>query len=439
MALNNRESAIIQDTGDPGMYRYDRFIPRSYQRFITGIGEELKKGNNVILRIPAPNLNDNFLRSLQRIIREHAGPELEILDAGRKTDYKSLLSFLNDELSLRNKTDRKKNIQAHFKSESGTFSALILHGLDSWSEASQKQVSVELSHIVSFTRNEGRNRGRLEGRRFLALVSPLFNLPPDSEGLSILNWWGVTTPADHEFLFEEYINDRRESMPQAMYWWLKAISHSVGGDDPQLIEAIVERAPRTLDEVGEILLQHNPSKSRLGQSDYHRHFLFRKLSPDPGRAPSQKSDRRLWSLGLLAPNRYSLYHPVMLTLDPAILEKTIAMGQREVFFPLIDQVHAFITYVVEEKIGSLEHLFQDDPESDKKYEKILSEISFLHYSLQNLVKGSVQEFPETQSLCALSKLWTNIRNLSAHVRMLPYEYLEKAISHYESLYQSMIR
>jgi hypothetical protein len=417
------------------MYQYDSYIPRSYKRFILRISEELGSGNNVIVRIPEPNLNKEFIKSLQRIIRDYAGPELELLDGSKKTDYKSLISFLNDELA--NRTERKKNIQAYFKSEYNVFSAFTIYGLDSWSEASQKHVVGELNNIVAFTREQNKSRGQVEGKRFLAFVSPLFPLPPDQDGLTILNWWGITSPADHEFLFEEYVNERTLDSPE-MYFWLKALSLSVGGDDPQLIKTIVENEPVTLEDVKEILKNHPLSKLKTPSSSFERHLLIRNLFFEPGKPPENPQEQKLWSLGLLAPNRYSLYHPVMLAKDSVILEKTIAMGQREVFFPLIDQVHAFITFVVEDKIGSLEHIFQNDPDKITKYEKVQTEISFLHYTLQHLIKNTQLEFPETQTLCSLSKLWTNIRHQNAHIQMLPHEYFKKAMSHYKSLYLMMM-
>jgi hypothetical protein len=417
------------------MYNYSALLPRSLERFILKLSGELQKGNNVILRVPEPNLTQDFLATIHKVVRDNAGPEIEPLDAGKRTDYKSLLSFLNDELTSNRATQRKKNIQAHFQPENGHFSVWALVGLESWHEAAQKQVVKEFGEVIALTREQNRTQSRVEGKRFFAIVTPPFPLPPETEGLTIMNWWGVTTPADHEFIFEEFINELSPAQPQYMYWWLKALSLSVGGDDPDLIRTIVREAPLTLSAVKDILLEHPLSRNKKAMDNYSRHLLFRNLSPDPGKPPELPGERLMWSQGLLAPNRYSLYHPVMLTKDATVLEKTIAMGQREVFFPLTDQVHAFISFQVEDKLGSMEHIFQNDPDKDAKFEKIQTEISFLHLILSTKVKKTPKEFPELGALVELARLWTRIRHLNAHIRMLPHEDFKKAVCYFEDQYE----
>jgi hypothetical protein len=420
------------------MYSYDAYTPRSIERFIITISSELKNGNNVILRVPFPNLNREFISMIQKVVRDNAGPELDFLDASLKTDYKSLLSFLNDNDSLNRHSQRRKNIQSFFSPENGHYSVICVTGLDSWSEAAQKNAARELSELVNYTREQNRKNRRAEGRRFLVMVSPLFPLPPEGDGLSVMNWWGVTSPADHEYFFEECVNESKREHTQDVYWWLKSICFAVGGDDPDLIRNIVETVPLTLNDIEKILLNHPLAKNKKLQDSYFRHLLFRTLSPDPGKPPSALRERQLWSQGLLAPNRYGLYHPVMLTCDVVALEKTLAMGQREVFFPLVDQVHAFISFIVEEKIGTLDYLLRNDPNQESNREKMQMEISVLNYILIHQLRYTPQDFPELQNLINLGTLWTRIRHINAHVRMLPYEELKNAISSYDHMYQSLI-
>ncbi|MDR2339962.1 MAG: hypothetical protein LBF40_07515, partial [Deltaproteobacteria bacterium] len=355
---NTGQSLAFQGHGGLGndeeasMYRYGPYTPKSLERFILKLSRRLKEGSNVVLRVPSPNLNQDFLKTIQRVVKDSAGPELIPLDASKRKDSKSLHAFLNLELSSKRQARRQKSLEALFQSDNGHSAVYMITGLDSWIEPAKKKAASELSEVAANTLGHA-SKGKASGQRpggylFLAIVDPLFPLPDKNLGLTILDWWGVTSPSDHEFMFEGIMADHNPPHSQDMYWWLKAMSFSVGGDDPLLIGSIVREAPLTLIDVKGLLLSHPLAKEKLATDHFPKDLLFRNLSPDPGSPPERPSERRLWAAGLLAPNRYSLYHPVMLARDDKILEKIIAMGQREVFFPLTDQVHAFISYAVEE-------------------------------------------------------------------------------------------
>jgi hypothetical protein len=422
------------------MYRYGSYVPRGLERFVLRISQGLREGDNAILRIPAPNLNEEFLDTVKKVFKNHAGPQLVFLRADRSPDCKSLQSFLNDQLTQDGWERKKRNIQAHFGAEHSLPQAIALVGLESWAETAKASVQRELAEITAFTKDRGRGPAKVGERRFLAIVNPLFPLPPESEGLSVFNWWGATTPTDHEILFEELMAKRRDPHPTDMHWWLKALSLSVGGDDPWLIGAIVDEAPRTLGEVKALLLAHPLARNLRPTGPLPRHLLFRNLSPDPGPAPDNPLERTLWAQGLLAPNRYSLYHPVMLAMDmgDTFLEKTIAIGQREVFFTLTDQVHAFIYSVVEDRLGSMGNAFEDGPDKGEKLEKAQTELSSLFYTLIHYVRNTPKNFPECQALIDLAKTWKDIRNLNAHNKILPHQDFRTALGRYSALYQALL-
>ncbi|MDR2339604.1 MAG: hypothetical protein LBF40_05685, partial [Deltaproteobacteria bacterium] len=128
----------------------------------------------------------------------------------------------------------------------------------------------------------------------------------------------------------------------------------------------------------------------------------------------------------------------MLARDDKILEKIIAMGQREVFFPLTDQVHAFISYAVEEIIGSIEPLFGGGEEGAYKYEQAQTEIRFLRDTLKNLAIPAHPKVHELYELQHLATLWVYIRNLNAHIQMLRHDKLKTAMEYYAKLYKNVI-
>jgi hypothetical protein len=385
-------------------------------------------------------MSRSFFETVRRHVRDHAGIDMEFLDASKSAGSKSLLAFLNNEAPSRGQVRKKGSLKDYIKSGNGHFSVTALTGLDTWAEPAQDALAKELAGAAAITRDLNKAARRPEGMRLLLFVSPVFRSVQETEGLSVLSWWGVMGPADQEFLFEEFVRESPLHASNEMYWWLKALAFAVGGDDPALIRSLTEAAPVTLLGVKEVLEAHPLAQNKKSLDKNLRHLLFRSLSPDPGRPPQLPQERQLWSQGLLAPSRYSLYHPVMLLQDEALLEKTIAMGQREVFFPLTDQVHAFITFVCEEKIGSLANLFSGLPpkEAEEKYEHILSEISALRWTLINCVRYTTLDFPELQALIDLATHWIKVRHRNAHVRMLPYDTFRHAMSQYESLFQSLI-
>jgi hypothetical protein len=418
------------------MYKYSDRLPRSFERFVLKIIKRLQDGSNVLLRIPAPNLNPEFIKIFQRTNKRHAGPDTEHLDASKKPESRSLVAFLNSEGSRTGHGRRRQNITDHFKPQNGHFSVIAINGLDSWSQAAQENAARELVEIARYTKGLGKKSARAEGARFLAFVSPMFPVPADAGDMDIVDWWGVTTKADHEFLFEEYMFDRQEPYTQEMYWWLKALAFSVGGDDPSLIKAIADKAPQTIGEVKAMLLEHPLARNRKIMEGPQKHLLFRSLSPDPGKPPSSGSERLLWSMGLLAPSRYGLYHPVMLAQDEELLEKYMAIGQREVFFPLIDQVHSFFSYILEEKLGfPPEELYVDDPNREELTDKLKVEISGLLYTLIYRVKKTQHDFYECQSIIDVAKSWTQIRHQNAHTQAVPYGEFKRAFDSYEQIYR----
>ncbi|MDR1314602.1 MAG: hypothetical protein LBQ12_13170, partial [Deltaproteobacteria bacterium] len=216
----------------------------------------LAGGWNVVLVLPDNLRNTAFIEAAKKRLRSLGGPAMVVADASGSSDSTGLASLMSA-LPGADKRRKRKPFVEYFKpSDSDFLKITAFIGLETLSESAQGTAAKELAAAAEVS-SEGPGGGEgKEGMRFLALIRPGFPLLPEVKGVKFFPWWGAASRADFDILFEEAATSRPKPLSEADYWWLKALAAGVGGDDPRLIGAVVEREPKDLESVRKILADH---------------------------------------------------------------------------------------------------------------------------------------------------------------------------------------
>ncbi|MDR1079766.1 MAG: hypothetical protein LBQ79_02080 [Deltaproteobacteria bacterium] len=389
----------------------------------------LASGWNVVLVLPDTLRNPAFLETARKRLRTLGGPAVTAADAVATPSAEGL-SPLMATLPGADRRKKRKPIVDYFRpSESDFMKVTAFIGLETLSEAAQAAAAKELAAAseASFE-GPGGGEGR-EGMRFMALVRPGFPQIPEARGLKVFPWWGAASRADFDLLFEEAASEAGSALSEADYWWLKALAAGVGGDDPRLIGAMIEQEPRDVESVRRILAAHPLAKLVPQDFEFEGALLYPGISPSRSTPPDRGQQLELWAEGLISPNRYSLYHPVLLSPGGPLLDSFVSRGQRDVLFPLVDQVHGAIVHILEAELGTglWDHYI---PESSMR-EAALREMGPLFKAMKDYIRpqASGQRF-FVKELSDLAERWKLIRHLAAHSQVLDYRSWEKAVDLY---------
>ncbi|MDR2353672.1 MAG: hypothetical protein LBF22_11090 [Deltaproteobacteria bacterium] len=422
------------------------------ETFLSKISHTLSQGENVLLILPDPYRDLKLLEGISEILRKDAGPSLTILDASKEPAPPQtklngqkkraplprakgvLAQLIQDNEITQLPPGNNIGVSDFFQSKPGDYLKVwAFCGLETLNSADQVLASQELLQIAQTTSRNSKER--ICGPRFLAMVSPLFPAIPETKGLTVINWWGNITPADQEYLFQTIIESRGENITPTLYWWLKALCFSIGGNDPLLLTELIKKAPVSLEEIKAILEEHPFWQYPEAKANFQGIFLFRGLSPYLGNPPQDIHFRSLWAKGLLAPQRYGFLHPVTFLNDDITLIKNISQGQREVFFPLIDQVHAAICYRVETIMGAgiweLYLPMEGDYTQNQNTGDPQDEIGPLAYFLCYKLKGKKNADREIHDLSYLANCWRIVRVNAAHSKVISFNILEEAFNQLE--------
>ncbi|MDR1038856.1 MAG: hypothetical protein LBR80_01560 [Deltaproteobacteria bacterium] len=390
----------------------------------------LAGGWNVVLLLPDTVRNQTFVDTAKKSLRAQGGPLLNVADASRHADA----AGLGEIMAAMPVTDRKKKRRTfaeHFRPQDSDYLKVTAFiGLERLSEQAQLVAAKEFAAAAetSFEGPQG-GEGR-EGMRFMALVRPGFPQIPEARGIRYFPWWGATSRADFDLLFEEAATGNGKELSEADYWWCKAVAAGVGGDDPVLIGTVVEREPKGIEDVRAILSAH-PLAHRIPQDfSFESNLLYPGISPSRSAPPDRGRDQEMWAEGLLSPNRYTLYHPALLSSGGALLDRFLSRGQRDVLFPLVDQVHGAVVRILEDELGPgcWEHYVTDDSLRDAA----LREMGPLAKAMKDYIRpesSGLRFF--VKELCDLAYGWKLVRHSAAHSQMLDYWNWVRAVDLYQ--------
>ncbi|MDR3155051.1 MAG: hypothetical protein LBW85_12490 [Deltaproteobacteria bacterium] len=389
--------------------------------FLNKVARSLADGWNVAVVLPDPLRTAGFLEAVRKALRAAGGPRLDVADCAGLSGCPASLEALLGTLPQADRRRRRRQPADYFRpSESDYLKLIALYGLELLSPEQALADAKELA-AASEASWEGPGGGAgKEGMRFLAVLRPDFPQIPEAKGLVTFNWWGVLSQADCDQLFEEAASDSASPLSETDYWWLKAIAAGVGGDDPWIIGEVVSRRPTGIGTVRDILEAHPLAGSIPQDFEFEGRLLYPGISPAGTAPPSQARDRDLWALGLLSPNRFNLYHPALLVAGGQLLDMFVSRGQRDILFPLVDQVHGALIHILESELGAgcWEHYITDDY---LRY-RALREMGPLAKALKDCVKPA--SFPlryVVKELAEHAERWKIIRHMAAHSQMLDYK------------------
>ncbi|MDR1036832.1 MAG: hypothetical protein LBT40_09720 [Deltaproteobacteria bacterium] len=389
----------------------------------------LAAGWNVVLVLPDTVRNPAFLDAARKSLRVLGGPAVTVADASRTPSAEGLSPVMAS-LPGADKRKKRKPIADVFRPSECDFMKVTAYtGLESLSEAAQQTAARELA-LASEASSEGPGGGEgREGMRFMALIRPGFPPVPEARGLKAFPWWGAASRADFDLLFEQAASECDATLSEADYWWLKALAAGVGGDDPGLIGAMVEQEPRDVESVRRILAAHPLARLMPQDFEFEGALLYPGISPSRSAPPDRGPDLELWAAGLISPNRYSLYHPALLSRGGPLLDRFVSRGQRDVLFPLVDQVHGAIVHILEAELGTglWDHYIPDQFMRDAA----LREMGPLFKAMKDFIRPqqSSQRF-FVKDLSDLAERWKLIRHLAAHSQVLDYRSWVKAVDLY---------
>jgi hypothetical protein len=400
------------------------------QKFCREAVKALMSGKNVFMALPSPLLGPEFFAALDLALSSLTIGEIRFISASDYPEAQSLTELISQNLEpdenqkITGAGDLRELLTA---AQDRYLFFPIVSGLSAWPTEAQARAARELSELASLTEDKHKGLREPEGFRIMLVASPDFPKPGREDALLHHYWWGTTAATDHEFLFDSYIAQSPPEEP-AMFWWLKALCLSLGWDDTFIISRIVSQKPIVIEDITSIL-QESPLYSKdVSLEGWSDSLFFRGLDPKPGPPPQNPKDIALWAKGLISANHYSFIHPSLLSNDEDLLLQAISRGQRDVFFPLVDQIHGIITRYVTRSLGSgiFDHLIKDA----KNRDDILYEIGPLSYFLSHNLKGQRSLKPVLNDLIDLANSWTHIRHMSAHNRIVYYDELQLAINNY---------
>ncbi|MDR1166576.1 MAG: hypothetical protein LBO66_12060 [Deltaproteobacteria bacterium] len=419
------------------------------QAFIREIVENLSLGNNVVAVVPDQFRTRAFMEKIQTALLHSAGPGLVFYDvsaplrasiqrgnakkggAARAAVGPESLRALLEASDSHGAAGPSAKAEDYFKIQEGDyFRVRGFWGFEAWSQENQARAAKDLDAIATLISRESKNMTQKAGWRYLAMVSPTFPAQRHNAGQAIVEWWGSTRPSDHDYLFETFIDRYKPDVEPATHYWLKSLALAVGGDDPDLIASIVREEPLDLPGVKKILEAHPLSAKKLDLAKLGFNWHFRDISPNAGFPPASPMERELWARGYLAPHRFGFWHPSVLAYDEDLLRKTIYRGQREVFFPLVDQVHGAVCQYVESRLGrGVWHVGGDESANNNSMPQ--DEIGPLFFFLSNLSGEKLGPLSQARNeLVALCLSWRWIRIAAAHGELVPFQLLKEAIDKY---------
>jgi hypothetical protein len=389
----------------------------------------LADGMNAVIILPDALRTQGFLDASTRRLRDTGGPTMAMADVSKTPSAESLAPFMAA-LPGEDRKKKRKPFPDYFRPGGSDYLKVTAFvGLECLPKAAQLACARELAAAAEASAEGPGGGGGKEGMRFAAFVRPDFPPVPETRGVRRFPWWGAASRADFDLLFEEAASRSGKSLSETDYWWLKAVAAGVGGDDPCLIGAVVDREPRDVESVRGILAAHPLSKRIPQEFELEGALLYPGISPGRSALPERPRDLALWSEGLLSPNRYSLYHPVLLASGGGLLERFLSRGQRDVLFPLVDQVHGAIIHSLEGELGTglWDYYVRDASLKDAA----LREMGPLYKAMRECIRpesGGQRSFVE--ELAELASRWKLIRHLAAHSQVLDYRNWEKALDRY---------
>ncbi|MDR1037595.1 MAG: hypothetical protein LBT40_13850 [Deltaproteobacteria bacterium] len=387
----------------------------------------LSEGWNVVLIVPDPLRTPEFLEEAKRKLRSQGGPGMISVDVSGLRTRDGLSELMAELPGVDRKLKRKQFADFFRPSASDYMKVTAFTGFEGLPADFREVAGRELASAAEASHEgPGGGQGR-EGMRYLALVRPGFPQLGDFRGVKVFPWWGSASSVDSDLLFEQAAADC--TLDETVYWWLKALCAGVCGDDPSLISRIVENVPRTLGQVREILADHPLAKLIPPDFAFKAAYLYPGISPTRSDPPDRGQDLELWAAGLLSPGRYSLYHPALLSAEGAPLASFISRGQRDVLFPLVDQVHGAVVDILENTLGTgvWEHYIKDPDVRDSA----MREIGPLFRAMKEYIRPRDSgQWIFVRELSVLPERWRDIRHLAAHSRVLEYRTFERAVECY---------
>ncbi|MDR2612727.1 MAG: hypothetical protein LBG06_07865 [Deltaproteobacteria bacterium] len=330
-------------------------------------------------------------------------------------------------------TDRKrtrKPFADYFRrGESDYLKVVALRGLERLPEPGWPEAARELAAAVEASGEGAVGGSGPEGLKFLALLRPDFPGIPARRGLVTLPWWGAVSQADCDVLFDAAVEESGKKLTEWDYWWLKALAAGIGGDDPCLIGELVAREPRDMGSVRALLAAHPLSRRVPEDFEPEGEFLYPGISPARSAPPDRPRDRVFWAKGLLSPNRHTLYHPALLAARGGLLDRFVSRGQRDVIFPLVEQVHGLLLHAFERMLGGgiWEHYLKESP----LQEAAEREMGPLHKAMSDLAHllPSKDRY-QVEGLKDHAYRWKMIRHQLAHSLVLEYHVWHRAVDEF---------
>ncbi|MDR1545633.1 MAG: hypothetical protein LBU12_02730 [Deltaproteobacteria bacterium] len=406
---------------------------------------ELGQGKNAVCILSRPLLEGSFLDKLRDRLHVRGLTDFRRLRPDRRSaDLADLVrrgwNWEDECFEPSPAEDGLKALRAAFDGHRGWLSFAALVELDELSSEVQARLADDLRRWAKFP---GRRQGREpSGLVFLCPVSPLFPAVPADEGLGVHQWWGQADLVDHQWAFKRSAAGRFDSGRPAEdltdRWWLQALCRALCLDDFELMGDFMAAKPQDLEAVKAVLGRHRFQETARRRASKAVELKLRpRLTEEASAPPTKLEERRLWAEGLLsgAYRAFSSFpHPVL--LDDEQLLRAVRLGQRDIFLPLVDQVHFLLCQGLEQCLGpGLWEKYEADPD---KRDYILSEITplayFIKYNLQTVQYKYRNLLYKAEELAFK---WRNLRNLIAHNNYVSYEELNKAIQCYFAFIESL--
>lgn len=301
--------------------------------------------------------------------------------------------------------------------------ASVSRDLDSRSLGVLKSELLELStaskHCIE-------SSGYLSWRLLLVVPANTGMSLPADVCLSPFECWGWFRAYDLEFAIDRHLH-KFEGRP-ADYRWIQALCLSVGRMGPDLVERIAEKMPKELEDVRQILREHElfvlaEKNKTLVESLLQTRCPTGSLWPD---RPRSGVLDECWRLGFFNLDCHGQPGVHLAALEACkktrTLEHMVVHGQIQIYLPLVQRVHNLILQTVE-RVSAIHPQAGKNPNGDThKYD-----IGPLHHVV-NCHKGYYDP-----DLVETARLWREVRNTLAHNHFLPYELAVDAYAALQSL------
>lgn len=392
------------------------------RRFLDQVVRALSNGQHVILRLPKHVIEQRPLESLNQRLAE--------ADLGSITRH-----WISDEVepsrALARATrfeDEEAPLSVLLENQSPPSNFIALLGLPNEEEPYHR----EWRRLLKRAGENAQNYKERAQPPFLiiAVASPRMPVPDENVRLVHFSWWGVLSQIDIDQVVEE---DLRASPPErsADHYWLRALCRGLAGTQPKLARQLLERNPKTLQQLLDFLRPPDPVSEEVEESfqipSYKKKFTFLGEAMNP--PPTQAARLRLWDDGWLdweaeygmRLNVYALAHRD----QGNKIERRLWQGQSKILLPLVEQVRHLIVNKLRKKYGVDDWSYQivKKVKEAQEREALETEIGPLAYHLRRASKqrGALRD------LANVAEKWRDLRNELAHMNVVKYEALLSAL------------